>query len=378
MFLLNGKKIKIVMCLGLSVLMFTAQPCFCVKADTVQGGTPVAGISSVLNDFYSNDSMDASEKASVLTADYNIPENIAIANVNNQLNIRSGAATKYDRVGLLDKGDACIINEIVVNDAGEKWAKITSDTITGYVFYDYLFTDKEAVNYVKENYTACVKVQKSVTNLNIRSSASTNSDIISKAKGDTTLKIANDCIINKEDSNKVWVEVEYEKGKTGFVCAEFVDFTYDIPWAEKYTPYGPGVSDKRCNICDYAKKYIGLKYVWGGESLTSGCDCSGFVRAIYKHFGYSLERTSYNMASSLTKISKEELQPGDLIFYGKLKGQVNHVAMYIGNGQIIHNSSNNTKYYKKGDVEITSMYFYNSEGGTYGIKKYCRVLGKNE
>lgn len=370
MFLRKMDKLKIALFLGLVVTLVAHKPVLCVLADTVTGATGVAGISSALNVFYSEQSVDE-EKECILTARYEIPDNIAIASVNNQLNIRKGPSTSKERVGLLDDGDACVIESV----EGE-WAKVKSGEITGYVFLDYLLTGEDAIKYVEENYKPCVLVDKSVTNLHIRESASTTAEILSKVKGGTYLDIVNDCIINKEDENKVWVEVKFDKDKVGFVSAEYVTYTYEIPWAGKYTPYGEGVSDLRCNICDYAKQFIGTKYVWGGESLTKGCDCSGFVRQVYKHFGYSINRVSSDQAASLKSVSKDELKPGDLVFYGPKNGKVNHVAMYIGDGKIIHASTNNTKYYKGGDVEITSLYFY--KGSDYGIKKYCRVLGKND
>lgn len=370
MFHSNKSIIKTVITIGLATILFVVQPDFCVKAETITGGNPVAGISNALSEFYSDSSKNANEKAAILTADYKIPENVAIANVNNQLNIRKGPSTDKERVGLLDNGSACIISEI----EGE-WAKITSGTIEGYAFLEYLITGDDAIEYVKEHFDACVTVEKSVTNLNIRSEASTTSDILGKAKGGTSLKIINDCVINKDDDNKVWVEVEYEKDKHGFVSAEFVEFTYDIPWAAKYTPYGAGVSDLRCNICDYAKQFIGTKYVWGGNDLKKGVDCSGYVKKIFAKFGYTTPRVSRDQAAKYKKITKSELKPGDLVFYGNTKtGYINHVAIYIGNDKIIHASSNNTKYYKCGDVEITSLYFYSS-GNNYGIVKYATILG---
>lgn len=353
-------------------LAFAVSPCKFTKADTIVGGVPVAGISNALGEFYSDTSTDINEKAAILTADYVIPEGIAIAKVNNQLNIRKGPSTSNERVGLLNNGDACIVLE----KEGD-WAKIKSGTIEGYAFLEYLITDEDAVKYVKDNYDASAIVGKDVTNLNIRAAAATDSEILSKAKGGTALKIVNDCVINKDDDNKVWVEVEYEKGKKGFVSADYVEFSYNIPWAEKYTPYGAGVSDLRCNICDYAKQFVGTKYVWGGNDLKKGVDCSGFVKKVYAKFGYTTPRVSRDQAKTYTKISKSELKPGDLIFYGTLSNNyINHVAIYLGNDKIIHASTNNTKYYKGGDVEITSMYFYTK--GDYGIIKYCRVLGKND
>ena len=87
------------------------------------------------------------------------------------------------------------------------------------------------------------------------------------------------------------------------------------------------------SIVDYATQFVGNPYVWGGTSLTSGADCSGFTQSVYAQFGYSLPRTSYEQQNWGTEVSYADAQPGDLICYG------GHVAIYMGNGQIVHASN---------------------------------------
>ena len=77
----------------------------------------------------------------------------------------------------------------------------------------------------------------------------------------------------------------------------------------------------------------------GGTSLTKGCDCSGFTMQILGNYGVSLPHYSGSQAQMGKKISSDEMRPGDLIFYSNSKGTINHVAMYIGNGQIVHAAS---------------------------------------
>lgn len=104
------------------------------------------------------------------------------------------------------------------------------------------------------------------------------------------------------------------------------------------------------DIIGYAKKYMGVKYVWGG-STPKGFDCSGFVKYVYNHFGITLNRNSAAQAKNGTKVKKADLQPGDLVFFdtnGGLNG-INHVGIYIGGGKMIHSSS----YY--GGVVITDI-----------------------
>lgn len=87
------------------------------------------------------------------------------------------------------------------------------------------------------------------------------------------------------------------------------------------------------SVVNYATQFVGNPYVWGGTSLTNGADCSGFVQSVYANFGVSLPRTSYEQQNAGTEVSYADAQPGDLICYG------GHVAIYMGNGQIVHASN---------------------------------------
>ena len=109
--------------------------------------------------------------------------------------------------------------------------------------------------------------------------------------------------------------------------------------APKPTASGSG---KGADIANYACKFIGNPYVAGGTSLTNGADCSGFVMAVYQHFGISLPRSSYSQSTVGRGVSYSEAQPGDVIYYG------GHVGIYIGNGQIVHASTERT------GIKITS------------------------
>lgn len=102
-------------------------------------------------------------------------------------------------------------------------------------------------------------------------------------------------------------------------------------------------------IVEYAKNYLGLRYVSGGNSLTKGTDCSGFTKLIYKEFGINLSRSVKAQATNGKYVKKSDLQKGDLIFYGKTGSAVTHVAIYIGNGKVIHQST------PKSGVKINGM-----------------------
>jgi cell wall-associated NlpC family hydrolase len=193
-------------------------------------------------------------------------------------------------------------------------------------------------------------------NLNIRSEATTNSEIIEKiAKGEELLILDANVASNDKD-NPVWVKVsldsDTEEGSVGYVSKKYVDPSFQLVHAlsldEIY--FGSGVSGKRIDIVNFAKDYLGGKYVYGGTSLTRGIDCSAFVRACLNQFGiYGVPRTSREQARSGDKISASELKPGDLVFYGG--SSINHVAMYIGNGKVIHASNH------RDGIKISNMYY---------------------
>ena len=101
-------------------------------------------------------------------------------------------------------------------------------------------------------------------------------------------------------------------------------------------------SSKRQQVVDYALSFVGGRYVWGGTDPHTGADCSGFTGCILRNAGgVSISRSSAEQAGEGRTVSAENMQPGDLLFYSK-GGGVNHVAMYIGNGQIVHASSSKT------------------------------------
>ena len=106
-------------------------------------------------------------------------------------------------------------------------------------------------------------------------------------------------------------------------------------------------------LVEYAKQFLGVPYVWGGNGPKS-FDCSGFTKYVYAHFGYGLNRTASAQMSNGVKVSLEELQPGDLVFFnnGRVRTSASHVGMYIGDGQFIHASTNHY------NVEISNLSGY--------------------
>lgn len=349
------KTVRKVACLLITGIITIQTPLMAVNADMIEGSTSVAGISEAFSRYYesiaSSEHCDTTELYAVA---YEAPENLAIANVNSALNIRKGPGTSYEKVGILGQNAACIIESIDENG----WAKITSGEVKGYVDTSYLIMGEEAIALAEESATLYATVNSKVQKLNIRTSPSTDAEVITQVKAGERLVVSKEVVINKDDpTSKVWVEVRLDDDENqdavAYVSADYVTISYELHWANKVTSYGTNVSNLRTSICDYAKKFIGTKYVWGGNSLTKGIDCSGFVKQVYAKFGYTTPRVSRDMAKKYKIISISQLKPGDLIFYGKVStNYINHVGIYIGNGQVIHSSTN----YK--GVAISSMYFY--------------------
>lgn len=153
-------------------------------------------------------------------------------------------------------------------------------------------------------------------------------DVIYDEDGDV---VYNEVTVPVEDtySDTSSAESTYEYDEYGNVID--TDNTVSV---EDYTAsYDSSSSGSGSSVVDYATQFVGNPYVWGGTSLTDGADCSGFVQSVYSNFGVSLPRTSYEQQNAGTEVSYEDAQAGDLICYG------GHVAIYMGDGKIVHASN---------------------------------------
>ena len=252
-------------------------------------------------------------------------KNLGIVKVENDyLNIRKEANTDSEIVGKMPKDAACEIYET----EGD-WYYITSGEITGYVKAEYIITGDEAKAIAE---TLIKTVASSLTDhLNVRTEPNTECTVIRTISTGREL----DFVENLDG----WVKVLIN-GKEGYVSADYVEVKEVLPRALTLTEarYGVGISDVRVDLVEYACQFVGNPYVWGGTSLTNGADCSGFVLSVFKNYGYTLPHYSVSQSECGTKISEEELLPGDLIFYSN-GSRINHVALYIGDGQVVHASS---------------------------------------
>ena len=268
-------------------------------------------------------------------------DHLVISKVTNYLNVRSSPA---------DEGDKNIIGKMPSKAAGDiletldGWYKIRSGSITGYITSDpqYTATGQEAIDLATQAASLMAIVR--TDRLNVRMEPNTDSKIWTQ--------------ISKEERYPVekqldgWVQIDLDTGDSGngeendgaYISTRDnnVDVQYALTEAIKFSPMEETANQQaslRSKIVNYALKFVGNPYVWGGTSLTNGADCSGFTQSVLRNFGISVPRVSREQANTGKGIKSSDMRPGDLIFYTNSKGTINHVAMYIGNGQIVHAAS---------------------------------------
>ena len=263
--------------------------------------------------------------------------NLGISNVTSYLNVRKGAGTNYKIVGKMPGYSVCEI----ISDEGE-WYKIKSGSVTGYVSKEFILTGYDANVKAQEKMTEVLVV--TCDKLNVREEPSTDCSISTKVSVGEHLDI-----VEKEKDG--WYKASIN-GLTGYVSADYVEVVYSLPTAVEvvevqvsgssssssrptYSNLDPNVSQTAKDLINTAMQYLGCPYVYGGNSLTRGIDCSGFVKQIFAKYGYSVPRTSREYPSVGTKVPLSQIKPGDILIY-KYGSRIGHVAIYIGNGQIIH------------------------------------------
>lgn len=165
------------------------------------------------------------------------------------------------------------------------------------------------------SYTRYVKAR-----VNIRKKATTKSDVVGQYKKGKK--------ITCYGTSGKWTKVKYN-GYYRYVSTKYLS-TKPVSTVSKGQ-----------QVANYAKKFVGNPYKWGGESLTNGADCSGFTKAVYKHFGKSLPHSSISQRSCGSYVKWSNKKPGDLICYEKRNGY-GHVGIYIGNNKVVHAGSSST------------------------------------
>ena len=254
------------------------------------------------------------------------------------LNIRQEASTDSEVVGILTNHNACELLE----DAGD-WYKVTSGKVTGYVSKQYLVIGDEAEAIAEQEIKTVATVN--TETLNVRAEKSTEAAVLSQ--------VGNSEAFTVNSVADGWVEISVDDS-VGYISQDYVTLAQALPTAKtiEQVKYGDGVSDVRTSVVSYALQFIGNRYVWGGTSLENGVDCSGFTMRILGKYGISLPHSSKAQPSYGTKISASEAKPGDLFFYGSGRS-ISHVAIYIGNGQIVHASN------KRDGIKVSNAYYRN-------------------
>ena len=282
-----------------------------------------------------------------------------------------------------------VVNSIVIENVQEEkqleikseingWAYITVGNIKGWVRTENII-EKEASETEQENNNNSSQKTGYISgsSVNFREEANTSGKVISKLSRNTEVKV-----LSEENG---WSKIEVN-GTQGYVSSSYIadkkiettsrsSVNRTASTAQKETTKKETKTEKKeetkkdtettsskssatgSEIVSYAKKYLGSKYVYGG-STPKGFDCSGFTSYVYKHFGYSLSRTSSGQASNGRAVSKSNLQAGDIVCFARSSGskKIGHVGIYIGGGKFIH-AANSRKGVITSKVSGDGYYF---------------------
>ena len=294
-------------------------------------------------------------------------DNLGVSNVSNYLNVRDNPdENKGKIIAKLPSNAGCDI----LDTSTSGWYKIRSGNITGYVKSEYILTGQQAKD--KALQVAKLMAISNTDGVNVRTEPNTNSSIYTQISNSERFLVA--------DQQDGWVKIEIDD-QDAYLSSDYVDVKYGLEEAIKYTPVvevadtsskndsksnsknntknnsgkknsgkknsandgaagskSGSVSSKRAQIANYAVQFVGNRYVYGGTSLTNGTDCSGFTMSVMAKFGVSLPHNSGAQSGSGKSITSSQMRPGDLVFYSG-SGGINHVALYIGNGQVCHASN---------------------------------------
>ena len=314
-------------------------------------------LAAAIEEFADND--EASAAAEEDRSEY---ADFAIADVTNYVNVRSGPNTDSEIVGKIY--DGAVAHILASAGAENDWLQIVSGNVEGYIKSEFFIYGDAAAEVIDDYVTryAVVKADR----LNVRENPNIESKRIGYIDNGESVRLI-------EDQGE-WLKVQYADDKQGYVAAEYVTIEEQFVYAKTLEEEAKEIAEReallaraavsekeaaenvtitatppdvtystnaelRSNIVDYAMQYLGNRYVHGGQSLAGGTDCSGFTSLIYKEFGYSLSRTPAGQLSSAGRsVDYSQAQPGDIICYGS-NGTCTHVALYIGNGQIIHSAN---------------------------------------
>ena len=306
---------------------------------------------------------------SVVTAEFH---DVAIANVESYVNVRSAASEESESVGKLYTNCMATV-EGVEGD----WYKITSGNCTGYIKGEYLIVGDANVAKQAGRRVATVNTE----TLKVRTAPSTDAEILGLVPNGEDLTVTDESITG-------WVKVSIEEGE-GYVSTDYITLSTEYKYGETVeeeqarlaaeeaerqqaaaaaaaaAEKGKGSKDKSStkessgssksysspsgggggSVASYACQFVGNPYVYGGSSLTNGTDCSGFVMSVYAAYGISLPHSSSALRGVGYGVSTSDMQPGDIVCYS------GHVGIYIGNGSIVHASTPSS------GIKISTAYY---------------------
>ena len=297
-----------------------------------------------------------SEHQDLLPAKEEPQPDFAIAQVSDYVNVRSLPDTEGEIMGTLKNGAIAEIQSISEDGA---WLEIVSGNVTGYVKAEYFLSGEEADDLLNQSLHTYAAIN--ADRLNVRKEAS------STAQKNGYLKEGEQVLVLEDLGD--WLHIRYTDTSDGYIAKEYTQLTESYLYAQtpeeakeeqasyntrlgriqtaKYIAPDTKISfpattytsneELRKAIVENAMQYLGNKYVHGGNSLETGTDCSGFTMLLFAQYGYSISRTPAGQLENAGRsIDYSEIQPGDIICYTSNGSTCTHVALYIGDGQIIH------------------------------------------
>lgn len=352
----------------------------------VIGGTNRAGFENLFTEDFRKEVMEMAKGISQEEAENDEYGNLAIANVNHYVNVRREPNTDSEIVGkMYDDSVAQILQEIGTGE--NKWFRVISGNVEGYIKAEYFIYGNAAAEVIDEYVSryALVKADR----LNVRREPTTDSARIGYIDNGEKVEII--------EQGTQWHKVQYTESQEGYISAEYVTVQEEFVYAKSIeeerrekeeqakllaragesasvTPENTtikevvpptdytNVSELRQAIVNYALQFVGGKYIHGGQSLATGTDCSGFTCYTYAAFGYTLSRIPQGQwTANGRSISVSEIQPGDIVCYSSSGGKCTHVALYIGDGKVVH------AFNPRKGITVSDMYYDNTFIGVKNV-----------